>query len=77
MGEKDSCTCHWFGLGDPPPLQVFILWDIVPEPESPVRAEHRRVHLSAGVGGEGACHMQVPRFLLFVWRWPSEGKHRT
>lgn len=36
MGEKDSCTCHWFGLGDPPPLQVFILWDIVPEPESPV-----------------------------------------
>lgn len=38
-GEMQPPTRDWFGWGHPPPLQVLILWDIVPQPEFPARAQ--------------------------------------
>lgn len=35
-------TGNWFGLGHPPPLQVLILGDVVPQPEFPTKARTSR-----------------------------------
>lgn len=55
-GNGSPCTCDWFGLGDPPPLQVLILGDVVAKPETPVRAEHRQSSVQQW-GGVGASRL--------------------